>query len=461
MKTDRFTRRVRITASADEVFAWHARPGAFERLTPPWSPVEVAGRTGGIEDGAEVRLRVPLGPLRIDWVARHDGYRSGRQFRDVQTSGPFARWEHTHRIEPDGDRACHLEDTIEYALPLAPLSMPIGGGMVRRMLGALFEFRHRRTVLDMKAHATYTGPPLSVVVSGASGLIGSSLLPFLTTGGHRVVPMVRSVRSSGGAPGVRWDPAAKVIDRTGLERVDAVVHLAGESIASGRWTPERKARIRSSRVDGTRLLCETLATLDARPRVLVCASAIGFYGDRGDATLDESTPRGRGFLADVCAEWEAATAPARAAGIRVVHLRFGVVLTPAGGALQRMLLPFRLGAGGVVGSGEQYMSWIAIDDAVGAIHHALVTPALEGPVNAVAPTAATNREFTRALGRVLRRPTIVPMPAVMARLAFGEMADALLLASTRVVPRRLSESGYAFREPDLDTALAHLLGRRR
>jgi uncharacterized protein (TIGR01777 family) len=312
----------------------------------------------------------------------------------------------------------------------------------------------------MKAHAAYTGAPLSVVVSGASGLVGSSLLPFLTTGGHRVVPMVRSTRARGDASGVRWDPAAKVIDRAGLERVDAVVHLAGESIAGGRWTTEKKARIRGSRVDGTRLLCETLAALDAPPRTLVCASAIGFYGDRGGTPLDESSPRGKGFLADVCGEWEAAAAPARAAGIRVVHLRFGVVLTPAGGALQRMLLPFRLGAGGVVGSGEQYMSWIAIDDAVGAIHHALVTPALEGPVNAVAPAAVTNREFTRALGRVLRRPTIVPMPAVIARLAFGEMADELLLASTRVVPRRLGESGFTFREPDLETALAHLLGRR-
>ena len=456
MRTDRFTRRVRIAAPADEVFAWHARPGALERLTPPWSPVEVVGRSGGIEDGAEVLLRLPLGPLRIDWRARHSDYQSGRQFRDVQISGPFARWEHTHRIEPEGERACQLEDTIEYALPLGAVSMPLGSGMVRRMLGALFEFRHRRTVLDMKAHATYAGAPLTVVVSGASGLVGSSLLPFLTTGGHRVVPMVRA---RGGPAGVFWDPVARVIDRAGLERADAVVHLAGESIASGRWTPERKARIRASRVEGTRLLCEALAALDARPRTLVCASAIGFYGDRGDAELDEASPRGTGFLADVCAEWEAATAAARAAGVRVVHLRFGVILTPAGGALARMLLPFRLGAGGVLGSGRQYMSWIAIDDAVGAIHHALVTPALDGPVNAVAPMPVTNREFTRALGRVLRRPTVFPVPAVMARLAFGEMADELLLASARVVPRKLRDSGYAFREPDIEAALRHLLGR--
>jgi hypothetical protein len=267
------------------------------------------------------------------------------------------------------------------------------------------------------------------------------------------------VRSAGGPPGVRWDPVAGIIDKAGLDRVDAVVHLAGESIASGRWTPDKKARIRASRMDGTRLLCEALAALDTRPRTLVCASAIGFYGDRGDAELDEASARGEGFLADVCAEWEAATAPARTAGIRVVQLRFGVILTPAGGALARMLLPFRLGAGGVLGGGRQYMSWIAIDDAVGAIHHALIAPVLEGPVNAVAPTPVTNREFTRALGRVLRRPTIFPMPAVVARLAFGEMADELLLSSARVVPRKLRESGYAFREPDLETALRHLLGR--
>jgi hypothetical protein len=302
------------------------------------------------------------------------------------------------------------------------------------------------------------GTPLTVVVSGASGLVGSSLLPFLAAGGHRVVPMVRS---RGGPPGVLWNPAAGVVDRAGLERVDAVIHLAGESIASGRWTRAKKGRIRASRVEGTRLLAASLAALEVRPRTLVCASAIGFYGDRGDAALDEASPRGAGFLADVCAEWESAAAPARAAGIRVVQLRFGVILSAAGGALARMLLPFRVGAGGVIGDGRQYMSWIAIDDAVGAIHHALVTTALEGPVNVVAPAAVTNREFTRTLGRVLRRPTIIPMPAVAARLAFGEMADELLLASTRVVPRRLRETGYAFREPDLEAALRHLLGRPR
>jgi hypothetical protein len=258
---------------------------------------------------------------------------------------------------------------------------------------------------------------------------------------------------------VQWNPEAEEVAMPGLEGMDAVVHLAGENIATGRWTAEKKAKIRHSRVQGTRVLCETLSRLAEPPKVLVSASAVGYYGDRGEEILREDSLPGMGFLAQVCRDWEAATEPATQRGIRVVHLRLGAVLSPSGGALAKMLGPFKIGVGGVVGSGRQYMSWIAIDDVLGVVHHCLITETLDGPVNAVAPSPMTNREFTRILGRVLGRPALFPLPSFAARLVFGEMADALLLASTRVEPSRLQETGFSFRYPELEGALRHLLGK--
>jgi hypothetical protein len=259
---------------------------------------------------------------------------------------------------------------------------------------------------------------------------------------------------------VTWDPEAAAVNLAGLEGLDAVVHLAGENPASERWSEAKKARIRDSRVQGTSLLVTSLGRLERPPRLLVCASAIGYYGDRGDEILTEESPPGRGFLAGVCVEWEAAAARAAAAGLRVVSLRFGIVLTPAGGALQRMLGPFRMGMGGPIGSGRQYVSWIALDDALGAIHHALVTGALQGPVNAVSPEPVSHLEFARALGRALGRPALVPVPTFAVRFMFGEMADEMLLASARVEPARLLATGYRFRFPRLEIALEHLLASR-
>lgn len=299
---------------------------------------------------------------------------------------------------------------------------------------------------------------LHLAVTGSRGLIGSALVPFLAEKGHRVTRLVRG--PAAGTDEVSWGPAEGITDVSRLQDLDGVIHLAGENIASARWTEARRAKIRRSRVEGTQRLCESLGPLARPPRVLVSASAIGFYGDRGDETLSEDSPPGRGFLPDVCCAWEAATKPAAQLGVRVVPLRFGMILTPNGGALKQMLLPFRLGVGGKIGSGAQFMSWIALDDALGAILHALVTESLQGPVNAVAPMPVTNAEFTRTLARVLSRPALAPLPAFAARLAFGELADALLLASARVVPTRLQASGYRFQFPGLEGALRHLLVRK-
>ena len=297
-----------------------------------------------------------------------------------------------------------------------------------------------------------------VAITGSSGLVGWPLVEALEAEGQVVRRLVRRpVRDE--AHEIRWDPAAGTIDAAALAGVDAVVHLAGENIAAHRWTESFKAKIRDSRVRGTRLLCDTIASLTSKPTVLVSASAVGYYGDRGDEPVDESAPPGRGFLADVCQQWEAATHAARDADVRVVNLRIGVVLAPHGGALGKMLTPFKLGLGGVVGSGRQYLSWIAIDDVVRVTQFALHAAVLAGPVNAVAPEPVTNREFTKTLGRVLGRPTAFPMPAAAARLAFGKMADEMLLGGVRAQPHALSSAGFEFKYPQLEPALRHVLER--
>jgi uncharacterized protein (TIGR01777 family) len=295
---------------------------------------------------------------------------------------------------------------------------------------------------------------MKYLVTGATGLVGSHFVRWAEARGHQCAALSRRPRNS---HDIRWDPALGLLDSRRLAGFDAVIHLAGENISTGRWTAEKKSRIHDSRVDGTALLCERLLQAEPRPAVLVSASAIGYYGDRGDELLDEQSAPGSSFLSQVCREWEQATAPAAAAGIRVANARIGVVLSPAGGALKAMLLPFRFGAGGVVGSGRQYWSWIGIDDLVAAFGLLSEDVQLAGPVNMVAPEPTTNRQFTKTLGRVLGRPTLLPMPAFAARLLLGEMADELLLASTRVYPRKLLAAGFSYRQGELATALSQML----
>jgi uncharacterized protein (TIGR01777 family) len=303
---------------------------------------------------------------------------------------------------------------------------------------------------------------MRIIVTGATGLVGSALVRSLLADGHEVTRLVRGGSQGFRAPGtaaVHWNPERGEIDAKELEGHDAAVHLAGESIAEGRWDDEKKRRILESRVKGTRLIAEALAGLSAKPRALVSASAVGFYGDRGDEVLREESASGTDFLSEVCREWEKATLAASQAGLRVVNLRIGVVLSAEGGALPKMLTPFKLGVGGRVGSGRQYMSWITLEDLVGVIRRAIDDESLRGPVNAVAPRPVTNGEFTKALGRVLGRPTVFAVPAFAARLAFGEMADALLLGGARVEPARLNEAGHQFKHSEIEDALRHVLGK--
>lgn len=452
------TFRTPMPASAEALFAWHERPGAFQRLTPPWAPVALE-RFEGIRDGQRAVIKLGVGPASIEWVAEHHSYEPGRQFADVQVRGPFAKWNHVHRMEPDGSDGSFLVDDIHYAVPFGGLGQALGGSTVRHELRRQFAYRHRITRADLTLHRRLNpeGRSLRVAISGASGLIGSRLAALLTTGGHTVLRLVR--RRATGDDEITWDIDAGRIEADKLEGLDAVIHLAGENVFSLRWSEAKKQRIYRSRTDGTQLLAQTLAGLNAPPAVFVSASAIGYYGDHGTAAVTEDDdPQAAGFLSDVCIAWEAAAQPAVEAGIRTVHPRIGVVLTPDGGALQLMQPAFFTGLGGRIGPADLYLSWIALDDVLGALYHLLFSD-LTGPVNLTAPKPATMEYFADTLGTVLRRPTLLNVPASALQTVMGEVADETLLQSARVLPTRLEADGYAFQYPRLEPALRHLLGR--
>ena len=470
MKSEIFVRRSRIEAPSEEVFAWHTRFGAFERLTPPWETVQIIQRNGSVKDGDQLVMKVST-PFPIQWVAEHRNYIHGKQFCDFQVSGPFAKWEHTHLIEPEGESACQLEDYIEYSLPMGVLGEAVAGKSIRQKLSRMFDYRHEVTKQDIMLHQQHKGEKMKIAITGSAGLVGSALVPFLTTGGHEVKRLVRPGGSGLNITGpasqlvseVHWNPLTGEIDKESLEGIDAIIHLAGEPIAGGRWNTETKKQIQDSRIQGTRLISQTISDLQTPPKVLLSASAIGFYGDRGDETLNEESQSGAGFLSEVCESWEQETDSAKK-NVRVVNLRFGIVLSPAGGALAKMLLPFQLGiAGNLSVLGRQYMSWIGLDDVIGIVHHALTNEDLNGPINVVSPNPVRNSEYTRTLNRVLGRPFPMnrfPIPSFGARALFGEMADALLLSSTKVEPSCLVQTDYEFRHPKLEGALRFMMGRK-
>lgn len=461
-----FTRRTEIPVPPEAVFAWHERPGAFHRLMPPWQQVKLQDHQG-IRDGDRAEMSIGPGPVSVKWVAEHREYDEGRSFTDVQVRGPFAKWEHRHRVLPhDLDRRISvLEDSVEYRLPFNRIAHAIAGRRAEAEMARMFAYRHRITREDLIRHDSAALPPLTIAITGASGLLGSAIAAFFLTGGHSVVRLVRSaeaLREGSRLPqerAVLWDPHRGILDPADLEGVDAVVHLAGEPVLGGPWTRERRTRILMSRARGTRLLADTLAAMPQPPEVLLSASGTGYYGSRGNERLNEASPAGEGFLPRVCQAWEAATEPAVAAGVRVCTLRLGVVLSPHGGALQLMHPLFLLGLGGRVGQGREWVSWISLDDALYAALHILARDEMRGPVNLVAPNATTQRGLSIALADVLRRPAPLRIPAPLARLVAGDLLDETLLASARVVPEALANSGFRFAYPRIEDALAHALGR--
>ncbi|MBL8952757.1 MAG: TIGR01777 family oxidoreductase, partial [Myxococcaceae bacterium] len=407
MKLDK---RSAVAATAAELYAWHARARAFERLNPPFDPVELVSRSGpgGLKVGTRVTVNVKVGPLSQPWVAEHTADEPGRLFRDEQRDGPFSRWVHTHRFA-DGE----LHDEIDF-------SLPVGESFAAKKLEKVFGYRHAVTRADFERHNRFKALPRQrIAITGINGLIGNVLAAYLDTAGHEIVPVKRG-------------------DFGAVDGCDAVIHLAGAPIGT-RWTKSLRVEIVTSRVDYTRSLVAAMKKAAKPPRVLLSGSAIGVYGDRGDEVLTEDSTvgaraaRGAGFLAGLCEDWEAEALKADA---RVVLMRTGVVLTPQGGALSKMLPPFQAGAGGPLGDGKQWMSWISVEDMLGAIEHALHTETVSGPLNLTAPSPHTGNDFAKELGRVLHRPSFARVPSLALELLYGESARAALLASQRVLPKR-------------------------
>jgi uncharacterized protein (TIGR01777 family) len=453
-----FEKKSIIDVPVKELFAWHNRPHVFERLTPPWEKIRILEKQGGITNGSRAVLEIRQGPFRRRWVAVHNDYIEGRQFCDEQVQGPFAKWVHTHQFLPQTDSTSLLSDHIEYEPPLGFLGGLAAGGYIRKKLNHVFSFRHARTQKDLtRYHPFADRPPFKIVVSGASGLIGKALTLFLKCGGHQVQALVRRPPQLESQE-IFWDPTRRELDKAALESTDVVIHLAGANIGTGRWTPGRKEAILKSRIEGTGFLSETLASLKHPPKVFLSSSAIGFYGNRRDEELTEESPAGAGFLAEVCRGWEEATGPARKAGIRVVQVRTGIVLSSLGGALANMRMPFQMGLGGRIGRGNQWMSWISLEDLIGIFYYLIYNESFSGPVNATAPEPVNNATFTKVLGKVLKRPTLFPMPSLMVKLLFGEMGEALLLEGQRVNPTKLLQSGFQFLLPGLEPALRWELG---
>lgn len=447
--------RTRLPVSAQALDSYHHLPGAFERLAPPFAPAKVVSYPPKLVAGSTVEIRAPFGPFSLPWVARITESGPGG-FVDVQERGPFAEWRHEHRFLPQGPLACELVDDIAYRLPGGPLGQAVAGAAIAKKLERVFRYRHGQTGLDLVRFLRQPGRLLQrqhVLISGGTGLLGQVLEPLLRMTGSTVHRLTRRPRR----PTDRaWDPARNFLAPDALDGIDAIVHLAGENIAGGRWTSARRRAILESRTVGTRLLAEAIARAPQPPRVVVSASGSSLYGPGGPH--GEDSPPGTGFLAEVVHQWEAAWEPTRAVGCRVVCLRFGVLLSSAGGALAKLLTPFQLGLGGPIGHGQQRLSWLALDDAADLIHCALGDPRYSGAINAVAPAPVSSTDFAAALNRVLGQRGGPTLPAWVLETVFGEMARETLLADNAVAPLRLAELGYVFRHPRLTGALAFHLG---
>lgn len=458
-----FASQITVSHPIDEVFAWHERSGALARLCPPWNSSVAAESATGLEVGstATLRLAVPgtLGSVGVHWVAEHVELDRGHSFTDVMASGPLHSWRHHHAFEPaGGGHSTTITDTIDFSGPLPGLDV-LQGPVIRRVLARNFAFRERQLTADLAFHAAHDGPRRVVAVAGATGMIGTQLCALLSTGGHEVRRLVR--RPVRAADEISWDPSIGAIDPEDLVDVDVVIHLGGRTIG-GRFTPSNKREMRDSRIASTEVLAGAVADLARRGQQIsfVCGSAIGYFGaDRGDEWLDEDSASGDDFLARLCRDWEHATEVAQAAGARVVNVRTGIVQSPSGGALVRQLPLFRAGLGGRLGDGQQWVSWISIDDIAGVFAHAALSPDVTGPIDAVAPDPVRATTYADVLGSVLNRPARLPVPSFGPMLLLGrEGAAELAFASQRVSADTLVATGYEFRHPSLDVALKHLLG---
>ena len=466
MATSNFKSELEVPVPVDQLFSWHENPGAFERLTPPFDPVTIKKRKGGI-DGGEVHIQMNLGPVPLTWVAKHHDYIKNKQFLDEQVSGPFASWEHQHLFEKIDSKSSKLIDEIDYKLPFGTLGNVFGGAFTRQKIDQMFAYRRNITKNDLISQSKYKGKPLDVVMTGGSGLIGTQLKAFLNTAGHSVENIVRGRPQKGE---LSWNLDNKTMSN--LSGKDVVVHLAGEPISKPLggmiplpWTKWKRKEILESRVNGTKLISEHIASLNNPPKVLVCASAIGYYGDRGEDLLSEDEDNGNDYFSHVVKEWEKAAQPAIDAGIRVVFLRIAPVMSPLGGALQVLGNAAKLGSSPPVAGGKQWWSWVSVDDVVDAIHHSIITETLSGPVNVASPNPVRQGEWASTLAKVIwgrfgKLTGLIPVPGFALKAILGEFGDVLALSSIKVDSSKLIDSGYKFRFNHLEDCFRHLLGKR-
>ena len=441
-----------------ELFAWHERPGAIQRLTAPWIDTEVESWEG-IGDGHRAELRLSKGPFSTKMMAVHEEYVRGKKFVDYQESGPFQYWKHLHQFEPVGNNQSRLTDVVDFQLPGGSLGEKVAGGFVRSDIERYFAYRHRVLGQDILLHRQYnlSKSSLRIGITGSSGLIGSQLAAFFTSGGHKVTRIVRQPTSE--PRQAYWDPESGKIDREALEGHDAIINLAGEPVLRLKWDEEIKRRIRLSRLRATRLLAETIATLDHPPNVFLTASGLSVYGRHDGQSISEaSAVKSGGFLAAVTREWEAEAEPAVKKGIRTVFLRTGLVLSPRGGALRMVLPIFQSGLGGRFTGEDQWLSWTTLDDLIGAVYHTVMSTTA-GPVNVATPNPVTTAQFAKTLGAVLHRPAFLRYPRQLVRKIFGETADELFFESIRANPAYLTTAEYQFMYPNIEDALRHVLGR--
>ncbi len=452
-----YIKRTKINAPIQRLFAWHERNGAVLRLTPPWAPLKMIARSGdGVQKGVKVIFKLSLFKIPMAWEAEHFDYQENKVFKDRQVKGPFSKWEHTHRFYPDGRHGSIMEDKVEFKLPFGWLSRPFYG-VAKKEFERMFAYRHRVLKYDLEHHVNRTEKK-RILVSGAGGTIGSMLIPFLQTCGHEVIRLVR--KNNDLSPGEYfWDPYKGILDLEAVGPIDAVINLNGVDISRGRWTERQKKRIIDSRIIPTRLLVDKMKDLDPKPEVFISSSAIGFYGEGNTAVLTETSNMGNCFISNVCRQWETASADAQKVGIRTVQLRIGVVLTPSGGALARMELPFKVGCGVRLAHGGQYMSWISMDDALSGILHILSNDKIQGPVNLTAPNPITNKDFSNTLAKVFSKRVFFTLPRFIALVLWGEMGKETLLTSALVRPEKLLENGFLFQHETLFPALKDLLGR--
>ncbi len=457
MKKGLFIKKTKFKGSPDDLFKWHERPGALERLSPPWDPVEVISRNGGIKEGGKVKMYMKAGPVKYIWKALHTEYEEGKYFRDIMEKGPLSEWSHTHSFIKNDENNSFLEDKIQFALPLKTHGINFFKRFIKKNLDSIFNFRHKTLGNDLHLHNLYGKEKKTILISGASGLLGSALTPFFTTGGHEVLHLVR--REPENENEIFWDPKKKKHGIEKSRKIDVIINLSGEHIGEGRWTDSKKKRIIDSRIDSTSLLIKLVSELDTPPEVMLSASAIGYYGGSEKEFVDENSSCGNDFISEVCNLWEDAALPVKKYGTRLVLLRIGVVLSPLGGALERMLQTIKFGVGGRLGNGKQYISWITTDDVINAIYFAMHNKEISGPLNLVTPTPVTNNSLTKSIGKILKRPTIFPVPALIIKVLFGEMGKEIVLSGVRVKPDKLINSGFTFLHEDLELGLRFMLGR--